>query len=176
MQASGYVLVAVIAVLVTAIVLVIVNMKLHQKYDDFPGALMPPLMTTPPPPPKTTIAPYADAQDVIVVPRPAVLPGQPMNVVVSRRTPVFRDIGFLSRKQAPGKPPLILALWGRPNVFRRERYEYYATRDRDSSVVRFPVQYSGNTCASDPACKELHNGDAVLVPGFPGGTFRVTLY
>lgn len=69
----------------------------------------------------------------------------------------------------------VLPLMGRPTYPRSHMWNYY-TLTNDAVSLRVPLITNGRHCDSSTGCKELFEGDSVIIPEFGSSSFRVKMY
>lgn len=87
----------------------------------------------------------------------------------------FKQIGLLVSKPNENDPPVILPLFGRKILHRRDRYEYYTATDKDH-LWKVPVQFEHRDCHGDVGCEEIYDGMDVVVPDYANKTFKARIY
>lgn len=97
--------------------------------------------------------------------------GIPINVPTQTVDTNYSATGILTRIN--GKET-ILPLFGRPIMFRRDLWQYYAMSDRNNNI-KLPISQNGKSCTSEYGCNSLYSGDIVYVEGY-NDAFKVTVY
>jgi hypothetical protein len=78
----------------------------------------------------------------------------------------YQQIGVLQRDGQSG----ILPLFGRPNPYASNKWEYYTMSDG----LKLPVSYNRKPCNSETGCDELVNPDLLEVLGL--GSYKANVY
>lgn len=86
----------------------------------------------------------------------------------------YQQIGILTSNETD-KEPIILPLFGKKLYNRSDRWQYYTASDKNN-MIRLPIKYENKDCEDDVGCRELYNGDNIIVDIYQGRLFTATIY
>lgn len=113
--------------------------------------------------PASATAPVSE----IVEHRPRVVHKMVMTNVPTRRIDDYKNIGHLNSENR------ILPLYGRKVHRGSQLWQYYTISD-GNIPIHLTFEHQGRDCGSEYGCKELYDGDSVIVDEY-GKTFNVNI-
>ena len=93
----------------------------------------------------------------------------PINIPTRGETN-YVQIGILSNSDNDK----ILPLYGKQIYQRSQQWNYYTTTD-NYNLIKIPLSYEGKDCMKETGCKELNDGDNILIEEY-GEIFKVKIY
>ena len=124
---------------------------------------------------------YSQPSGKVVVPQKDVKV-MPINISTRGDGGDYQQLGILHKEdiqdneKAPGNNTdnPILPLFGKRTYGNSNQWNYYTASDSNHQI-KIPLTIDGKNCTDDLGCKELYDGDSVVLPQY-NGTFKATIY